>query len=940
MHIPIREVSSEHFFARHYDWLLKWGAYLVRGRQEQAEDLVHELFIQFQRTSPDLTTDEEAKAYLYRSLRNLFLSSVARNTVAQQHQLSIYDYDNFRIGISAIDRGSLFSVREDLWSICRYACERKAGLRAASYFILRFFLEYCPSEIMALACTNRAAFDKNIQLMRGEVCSHMQHPGSPLFTRRLAEDPKLDGREGDLFQQLSLFIHTFCHGSCLTPEEIRFLYSTGVPVETTVLAHLVSCEPCRTACLNHLDKKSGLHAPRADHGAVGTRSRSGLSVVRRTRRVSLDELHRRYQENFEHRPAYLHLSIAGKTEASQRITSLCSELSASLSFAKMPVFVEITGEQGIRMLSLLLDEDLNLPGDVRASTPLSDGRSLHMEASSRAGSLQVRVTYIDPVVEQDDEEPSSLPTTLARVHGQPRPISFAARIRNRIGRAFMDFSWPSAIAGTAALALCLFTFTMHAHHHYLRRQALSILAEADHSEKATVSRHDVHHVGTFEVEGPDRKPRQQQRVEVWQSNLSSHRAMRLYGVDGRQRALTLKTFEAPTDLHPEEMWRVGFETSFAEQVFREAALETVKQEANTYRIEAHSESHPVHGIVEADIVLDRNSNRVVEQGFVIRRADGDYHIRLVETQYEVTSPGHFGPEIFSLPSTDASPSSREHRLPKPASTQSRSELVSQQIKALWQLQQAEVEPEEQIAISRHGQSLRISGVVMTEQRKQHLADSMLAVCPFCELYLQTPRSHRSNRRVGHLRPTTLQTSDVAVGASDAENLLRSTLLRQELDISQIRERSAEQAMELTSLAARLLRDTDALEQSASCCSRADLASLGVNDRQLWLQLLSTQSKRIEGSLAALEEKIADLSMLVGISVSQPNTQDLNGSDGLAEIRRLHSLAVTLQLSLQHFSAAGLNAEQDATQHWQQILTQTRVLRQQLNLSSSFVRNPR
>ncbi|WP_165420331.1 RNA polymerase sigma factor [Edaphobacter modestus] len=939
MHIPIREVSPEGVFARHYDWLLKWAAYLVRGRQEQAEDLVHELFIQFQRTSPDLTTDEEAKAYLYRSLRNLFLSSVARNTVAQHHQLSIYDYDNFRIGISAIDRGSLLSVREDLWSICHYACERKASLRAASYFILRFFLEYCPSEIMALACTNRAAFDKNIQLMRGEVCSHMQHPGSPLVTRRPAEDAKLDEREGDLFQQLSRFIHTFCHGSCLTPDEIRFLYSAGVPVETTVLAHLVSCEPCRTACLHHLDKDSGQYATLSDRGAVGTRSSSGLSVVRRTRRASLDELYRRYQENFEHRPAYLHLSIAGKTEASQRITSLCSELSASLSFEEMPVFIEIAGEQGIRMLSLLLDEDLNLPDDVRASTPLSDGRSLHMEASSRAGSLQVRVTYIDPVVEQDDEEPSTLPNALANMHVQPRPIGIAARIKDRISRAFMDFYWPSAIAGTAALALCLFTFTTQAHHRYLRQQALGILVEANHSEKATISRHDVHRVGTFEVEGPDGKPRQR-RVEVWQSNLSSHRAMRLYGADGREQAFTLKPFEASNDPQPEEVWRAGFETSFAEQIFREAALETVKKEANTYRIEAHSESHPVRGIVEADIVLDRKSNRVVEQRFVIRRIDGDYHVHLVETQYEVTSQGHFGPEIFSPPSTDASPSSGEQRLPRPASTQSRSELVSQQIKALWQLQQADVEPEEQIAVNRHGQSLRISGVVMTEQRKQHLADSMLTVCPSCELYLQTPRHHRSNLRVGHLRPTTLQTSDVAVGASDAENLFRPALLRLGLDTPQIRERSAAQAMELTSLAARLLRDTDALEQSAGCCSRAELASLGVNDRQLWLRLLSTQSKRIESSLAALEGKMADLSMLAGVSVTQPNTQDLNGSDGLAEIRRLHSLAVTLQLSLQHFSAAGLNAEQDATPHWQQILTQTHVLHQQLNLASSFVRNPR
>lgn len=939
MFIPIEKVSPEGVFARHYDWLLKWAEYLVRGRQEQAEDLVHELFIQFQRTSPDLATDEEAKAYLYRSLRNLFLSSVARTTVAQQHQLSIYDYDNFRIGISAIDRGSLLSVREDLWSICRYACERKASLRAASYFILRFFLEYCPSEIMALACTTRAAFDKNIQLMRGEVCSYLQRPRSASVTHRPAEETKLDESEGDLFQQLSRFIHTLYHGSCLTQEEIRFLYSAGTPVETAVLAHLVSCEHCRAACLHHLDKDSQPNATFSHRRAAGPKS-SGLSLVRRSRHLSFNELHRRYQENFEHRPAYMHLSIAGKTEASQRITSVRSELAASLRFEEMPVFVEITGEQGIRMLSLLLDEDLNQPGDMQASTPLSDGRSLHMEASSRAGSLQIRVTYIDPVVEQDDEEPSFLPIRLAHVPSAPRPLSPAASIKDRIRQRFTNFYWPSAITGAAALALVLSVSITQAHHRYLRQQALGILADAERTEKATVSRYDVHRAGIFEMVGPDSAHRHQ-RVELWQSSMSSsRRAMRLYGADGREQAFTLKSFEVPNDLKLEDVWRIGFETSFFEQIFRDAPLETVKEEANTYRIEAHSDSQPVHGIVEADIVLDRNSDRVVERGFVMRRAEGDYHVRFVETQYEITPRGHLGPEMFAPQSSDASPASGQHNLPKAVSTQPRSELVSQQIKALWQLQQAGVEPEEQIAVSRHGQSLRVSGVVMTEQRKQHLTDSLLVACPSCELDLQTAQRHRSNVHFGHIHPTTLQTSDVTLGASDAENLLRPTLSRQGLDIPQIRERSAASAMELIGLAARLLRDTDALEQSAACCSRAELASLGVADRQLWLRLLSTQSEQAEGSLAELEGKMADLNMLVGISVSRPAWQDPDRNDGLAQIRHLHNLAVTLQLSLQHFSAAGFDAEQDATPHWQQILMQTQILRQQLNLASSFVRNPR
>ena len=65
---PVQRTSPEDVFAKHYDWLLGWAEYFTRGQQDQAEDLVHELFIQFLRVAPELDSDESAKPYLYRSL--------------------------------------------------------------------------------------------------------------------------------------------------------------------------------------------------------------------------------------------------------------------------------------------------------------------------------------------------------------------------------------------------------------------------------------------------------------------------------------------------------------------------------------------------------------------------------------------------------------------------------------------------------------------------------------------------------------------------------------------------------------------------------------------------------------------------------------------------------------------------------------------------------
>src|ERR1700760_112844 len=56
---------------------------------------------------------------IFIALYTSFLANLSRNSRTRQHQLSVYEYDSFRIGISSVDRNSLISVREDLWLICK-----------------------------------------------------------------------------------------------------------------------------------------------------------------------------------------------------------------------------------------------------------------------------------------------------------------------------------------------------------------------------------------------------------------------------------------------------------------------------------------------------------------------------------------------------------------------------------------------------------------------------------------------------------------------------------------------------------------------------------------------------------------------------------------------------------------------------------------------------
>src|SRR5260370_27314373 len=65
-------------FVERYDWLHSWCLRLTGHDREQAKDLLHDAFVHFTFSRPDLRAIENIEAFLYTLLRNLYLSQMRR----------------------------------------------------------------------------------------------------------------------------------------------------------------------------------------------------------------------------------------------------------------------------------------------------------------------------------------------------------------------------------------------------------------------------------------------------------------------------------------------------------------------------------------------------------------------------------------------------------------------------------------------------------------------------------------------------------------------------------------------------------------------------------------------------------------------------------------------------------------------------------------------
>src|SRR5687768_10250437 len=400
------ELSREQIFTERYEILLAWALHLTHQQRDSAEDLVQDAFVQFMLARTQLEEIENINGYLRRLLRNMYLSRVTRvSQRLQDSALSIADYDTFRLGWTAIEPPRRMQAAEELQQICAYACFRKESSRAGSVLILRFFLDYFPTEIASVLGSSRHCVDQWQRLARREVKVFMDDPRRLRFvdntTTAVCSSGGYPSSDSDLMGALRGMIFSSHRGACLSKQELEAAYAAGKTdaLSTSELAHIVSCRSCLDAVNTMLalpllaerypaEDCSGNEPPRDAGGSGGS---GGITTVLPKR------FKRRLREIREHKPSELRIVVNGVPLSSFKVTSDFCEFDLNLAADELVEFVEILSEQGVQLLFMSINEDA-VESEQWAEIELSDGRTLDLCVQPNNGP-RLHVVYNDPVVD-------------------------------------------------------------------------------------------------------------------------------------------------------------------------------------------------------------------------------------------------------------------------------------------------------------------------------------------------------------------------------------------------------------------------------------------------------------------------------------------------------------------------------------------------------------
>ncbi|HVF56827.1 MAG TPA: sigma factor [Pyrinomonadaceae bacterium] len=574
--ISARRERHEEIFMARYARLRAWALQLAENDRERAEDLVHDAFIHFTFTRPDLARVENLDGYLYRTLRNLHVSQLRRMQRLQSRSLSILEYDSAESGLRATEAQDQLRVQDELRACCRYACMRKETSKAGSVLILRFLHGYYPREIALLMQSSRQAVEERLRVARSEARQYLKDPASLRFmpeAESLSQTGAPQPPQGfvqtsdELLRDLRSAVFNSRRGECVAPVRLKSLYrETAAGIDTPTLAHLASCPRCidevnKTLALpllaeryptDVLDKDThsrGGDGGGSDDGGDGDGGATGAGSEEVLRR-----LRRRAQDVFEHRPQELCITVNGHLLAAQKIGAAVNEQTLSVRSGEKVEFVEVFSEQEVRLLFLDAAGPQGEGNRQLALARLSDDRTLEATLVFDGPWPTVQVVYHDPLLAPEgaaqtasaEEAPPALrevsagasgdATTRGNVWGAPGVVRTILSAAARVGRGFLktDF-WLRPATASAVVAMILVAALLFVRTHVPVVSAAELLRRsAQQEETLSAGAGRVTH-RTLYLE--ERKPGasdvlSMRRIETWQSAERGVRLRRVYDERG------------------------------------------------------------------------------------------------------------------------------------------------------------------------------------------------------------------------------------------------------------------------------------------------------------------------------------------------------------------------------------------------------------------------
>jgi len=705
--------QHEELFLDRYRRLHAWALQLAENDRTQAEDLVHDTYIQFTLTRPDLDAIGNLNGYLYTMMRNLHVSQLRRSLRRQHRTISIIDYDSAELGLRAADPREQIKSQDALRQICQYACMRKQTSKAGSVLIMRFLHGYYPREIAQVMRNTRAAVEERLRIARNEARQYLQDPRSLRFMNEQPAQTIRDSRAGfaqttdGFINELRQIIFDSRRGDCLTATEMERLYreDENSVVDHLLLAHLVSCPECleqvnRTLNLPLLAERFatdtlGIDTHSKGGGGGGDDGDGTGGQTGGASEAERNDCRKRASAVSEHRPAELCISVNGYLMSAQKVSSESSEQTLSINVTEKIDFVEIFSEQDVRLLFLSVDDPGNGSYKGAASVQLSDNRSLEATLSFGNPWPTLHVVYSDPLSAVSTQESVATGSTELRglaqvtpsesddlaVARQPRQAK-SLNITAWLWRRFANFGvWLRPETATAIVAVILIAALLVTRLNVATVSAAELLQRSAASDLAAAGNAEVvlHRTINLEerVNGGD--PVARHRIEVWQSAGQGIKLRRLYdeqstliagewtksdgtstvyqrGSDPQTR--TSPEFAGPAILQASELWRLDASARDFSLLVGDPEAITVEETINAFVLSYRNEAASGPNILlSATLTLKSADLHAIEQTFTVLRDGATHAYRFVEAGFErkptdSVAPSFWKPDVELLGSSE------------------------------------------------------------------------------------------------------------------------------------------------------------------------------------------------------------------------------------------------------------------------------------------------
>ena len=893
---PAAAVRTEQVLESYYGQLVTWGTLLTRGDMSQAQDVVHDFYLHLTLTKPDLSGISNLDGYLYKSLRHIYLSGLARSSREALQFTSIAEFDSVQFALATNRSGDPLQRQNDLRKVCCYSVWRKAHTKGASYFILRFFHGYHHQEIADLACLPISAVYNKLRTFRAEVRSHLEEPGKLQFTSRdLPPTPAMHWSplsSIDLFKELRQTILTARTSACLPEDELIALYRRehSNPISCSLLSHIVSCERCLTLIDQHMRRPTlkdrepldSLDASAEDTGD-GVAAPTGMPRERLQRSVR-----RQRTEILDHRPRTLSIAVDGKILASHDVQAQRSVLSARIERPEHANFVEVFSEQGIR-LALLSIGDLPPEGPHGQSqrVDLNDERWLDLCLSFDGLGLNSEVTYFDPALATEfmEVDPADVPPF--RVLSRPEPASSGngdvlswPGVSSLLAsvRRFLRPMGPSPVIAWSlvlACALCIAGyFVFHTPKSLPTLNAHEVLNHSIQVEATSLAGQTEHQVLHYEEAALDGNIVKQGTIDLWKDGDGKRHMRRLYdtrhrliAAEWKQRSGERGQYQKTEDPLPPNsgsellagnLWMQDLSPAAFSELSGGAAQ--VRPTEDGYELTSAEASVTQPHLVSATLVLDSHFHAIRETMRV--RGDADVHeVRLVQADYE-RRPASSVPDAIFDPLDQGVTSMLVPHSALPKGVLSDVQLAELHIAVLYQLNNLRADTSEPIEVEQTLDGhIRVSGTVADDDRKQEILSRLMVLNDhqLIDIRLISPQDVIRVANSRQAAAGAISTYDLGETKAPADAVLRGYFQSQRLSGEPLDAAVQAFSREALGHAQRALQDASALSRLASAFPVTELRSISFSSQQQWSEMAAKYAAALQVELRDLHDQVGRLS---------------------------------------------------------------------------------